>query len=149
MFQHEGGRVAYEDAQRKMSNITDEIKVKNAGIEKIHSELEKLEQEAAEARKVEQVIAFIYFFVVWCYHHFIGTHILVQECIRERESLIPLEHAARQKVTELVSVMESEKSQGSVLKAILHAKESNEIEGIYGRLGDLGAIDGEKTYLLY
>lgn len=38
--------------------------------------------------------------------------------------------------------MDSEKSQGSVLKAILQAKESNQIEGIYGRMGDLGAIDG-------
>lgn len=44
---------------------------------------------------------------------------------------------------EFVSILESEKSQGSVLKAILHAKELKEIEGIFGRLGDLGAIDGE------
>lgn len=44
--------------------------------------------------------------------------------------------------------MDSEKSQGSVLKAILHAKESNRIQGIYGRMGDLGAIDG-KCYLNY
>lgn len=39
--------------------------------------------------------------------------------------------------------MDSEKSQGSVLKAILKAKENNQIEGIYGRMGDLGAIDGK------
>lgn len=57
--------------------------------------------------------------------------------------MIPLEQAARQKVAELKSVMDSEKSQGSVLKAILQAKESNQIEGIYGRMGDLGAIDGQ------
>ena len=66
-----------------------------------------------------------------------------QECIKEQETLIPLEQAARQKVAELKFVMDSEKSQGSVLKAILKAKESNQIEGIYGRMGDLGAIDGE------
>lgn len=70
---------------------------------------------------------------------------ILQECIREQEALMSLEQAARQKVTELLSVMESEKSQGSVLKAILQAKESNQIEGIYGRMGDLGAIDGEYT----
>lgn len=29
------------------------------------------------------------------------------------------------------------------MKAILQAKESNKIQGIYGRMGDLGAIDGE------
>lgn len=57
--------------------------------------------------------------------------------------MIPLEQAAREKLAELKSVMDSEKSQGSVLKAILRAKESNRIEGIYGRMGDLGAIDGK------
>lgn len=72
----------------------------------------------------------------------------LQECIKEQEELIPLEQAARQKVAELKSVLDSEKSQGSVLKAILQAKESNRILGIYGRMGDLGAIDG-KFYLLY
>ncbi|CAK9187102.1 unnamed protein product, partial [Ilex paraguariensis] len=68
---------------------------------------------------------------------------LEQEFLKEQEKLIPLEQAARQKVTELVSVMESEKSQGSVLKALLQAKDSNIIEGIYGRMGDLGAIDAK------
>lgn len=38
--------------------------------------------------------------------------------------------------------MNSEKSQGSVLKALLQAKESGELPGIFGRLGDLGAIAG-------
>lgn len=69
----------------------------------------------------------------------------MQECLKEQEALIPLEQAARQKVGELSSVMESEKSQGSVLKAILQAKEMKEIQGIYGRMGDLGAIDGESS----
>ncbi|PIA44296.1 hypothetical protein AQUCO_01700121v1 [Aquilegia coerulea] len=116
---HEDGRKAFEDAQQKMRNIKDEIKSKNEVIEKIHSSLNKHKSEAAEAREVEK------------------------ECIKEQESLVPLEQAARQKFTELVSVMESERSQSSVLKAILQAKESNEIKGIYGRLGDLGAIEGK------
>lgn len=73
-----------------------------------------------------------------------------QECLKEQEALVPLEQAARQKVTELLSVMESEKSQGSVLKAIMQAKELNDIHGIYGRMGDLGAIDGEGfVYLVF
>jgi len=41
------------------------------------------------------------------------------------------------------SVLDSEKSQGSVLKAVMKAKETGQIEGIYGRMGDLGAIDGK------
>lgn len=68
-----------------------------------------------------------------------------QTCLEEQERLIPIEQAARQKVVELSSIMESEKNQGSVLKAILQAKEANLIPGIYGRMGDLGAIDGEHT----
>lgn len=62
--------------------------------------------------------------------------------------MTPLEQAARQKVAELWSTMESEKSQSSVLKAILQAKEGNKIPGIYGRMGDLGAIDGEHVCAL-
>lgn len=67
----------------------------------------------------------------------------MQKCLEEQERLVPLEQAARQKVTELASTLDSEKSQGSVLRAILQAKESNTIPGIYGRMGDLGAIDGK------
>lgn len=70
---------------------------------------------------------------------------LFQESIKEQDALIPIEQAARQKVAELKSTLDAEKSQGSVLKAILQAKESNEIEGIYGRMGDLGAIDGKSS----
>ncbi|GFY87732.1 structural maintenance of chromosome 3 [Actinidia rufa] len=66
-----------------------------------------------------------------------------QDCLKEQEALIPLEQATRQKISKLVVVIETEKSQGSVLKALLQAKEMSEIKGIYGRMGDLGAIDGE------
>ncbi|KAK3188084.1 hypothetical protein Dsin_027645 [Dipteronia sinensis] len=116
---HEAGRNAFEDAQKKMDDILRRNNIKTADIANMQSDLEKNKLEVLEARKVEQ------------------------ECIKEQEALIPLEQAARQKVAELKSVMDSEKSQGSVLKAILQAKESNQIEGIYGRLGDLGAIDAK------
>ncbi|KAI9120379.1 hypothetical protein K1719_007412 [Acacia pycnantha] len=83
------------------------------------SGIEKNKREASEARQEEQ------------------------KCIKEQDALIPLEQAARQKVAELKSIRDSEKSQGSVLKAILKAKETKQIEGIYGRMGDLGAIDAK------
>lgn len=73
---------------------------------------------------------------------------LFQECQKQEDSLIPKEQEARQKVAEMKATRDSEKNQGTALKAILQAKESNEIQGIYGRLGDLGAIDG-KMYSLY
>ncbi|EXB31972.1 Structural maintenance of chromosomes protein 4 [Morus notabilis] len=116
---HEAGRVAFEDAQKQMEKILGAIETKTASITKIQHDLERNKLEALEARKAEQ------------------------ECIREQEELIPLEQATRQKVAELKSVMDSEKSQGSVLKAVLQAKDSNRIQGIYGRMGDLGAIDAK------
>ncbi|KAJ7534246.1 hypothetical protein O6H91_13G085700 [Diphasiastrum complanatum] len=66
-----------------------------------------------------------------------------QTCIKEQEVLLVKEQATRQKVNELRSLLEAEKSQGSVLRAILQARESGQIQGIYGRLGDLGAIDAK------
>ncbi|KAJ1434075.1 Structural maintenance of chromosomes protein [Sesbania bispinosa] len=114
---HEGAHKAFEDAQKQMKSISETIKSKTASISQIKSDIEKSKREASEAHQVEE------------------------ECIREQDALIPLEQGARQKVAELKSVLDSEKSQGSVLKAVLKAKETKQIEGIYGRMGDLGAID--------
>eukprot|EP01018_Ginkgo_biloba_P007650 Gb_03310 [translate_table: standard] len=116
---HEAGRKAYEEAQCQMKEIKQKIKGKEADLKNMQVAIEKNKLEATEARKEEL------------------------SCSKEEESLVSLEQAARQKVTELRSILESEKSQGSVLRAILQAKESRQIEGIYGRLGDLGAIDAK------
>ncbi|KAH7671753.1 Structural maintenance of chromosomes protein [Dioscorea alata] len=116
---HNASRAAYEDAQQQMKDITDKLKNKHEDVSGIQTKLEKNKIESLEAHKLEQ------------------------ECVKKQESLLPLEQAARQKVVEFKSMMESEKSQGAVLKAILQAKESKEIDGIYGRLGDLGAIDAK------
>ncbi|XP_021600761.1 structural maintenance of chromosomes protein 4 [Manihot esculenta] len=116
---HEASRAAFEDAHRQMDNILGRIEKTTANIAKLQNDIEKHKFEASEARKVEQ------------------------ECTQEQEALIPIEQAARQKVAELKSVVDSEKSQGSVMKAILQAKESNKIQGIYDRMGDLEAIDAK------
>ncbi|KAH1192645.1 Structural maintenance of chromosomes protein 4 [Glycine max] len=116
---HEGASQAFKDAQKKMKSISETIKSKTASISQIKSNIEKCKHEASEAHQIEE------------------------ECIKEQDELIPLEQSARQKVAELKSVLDSEKSQGSVLKAILKAKETKQIEGIYGRMGDLGAIDAK------
>ncbi|KAL3378731.1 hypothetical protein AABB24_004580 [Solanum stoloniferum] len=116
---HEAGRAAYIEAQEQIVEIQKRVEMKSASTKNIANELEKHKLKALEARAVEK------------------------ECLQEQEILIPLEQAARQKLIELSSVMESEKSQGSVLKAIMHAKEANVIDGIYGRMGDLGAIDAK------
>ncbi|KAL0014881.1 hypothetical protein SO802_001950 [Lithocarpus litseifolius] len=116
---HEAGRAAFEDARKQVDVILGKLKTKTASITNIQTDIEKNKLEASEARRVEQ------------------------ECIKEQDALITIEQSARQKVAELKSILDSEKSQGSVLKAILQAKESNRIEGIYGRMGDLGAIDAK------
>ncbi|KAJ3686474.1 hypothetical protein LUZ61_015638 [Rhynchospora tenuis] len=66
-----------------------------------------------------------------------------KDCLKEEELLIPREQEARQKFTAMKATQESEKSQSSILKAIMQAKDAKQIEGIYGRLGDLGAIDAK------
>ncbi|XP_061355125.1 structural maintenance of chromosomes protein 4 [Gastrolobium bilobum] len=116
---HEGACEALKDAQKQMKSISETIKSKTASISLIKNDIEKSKREASDAHQVEE------------------------ECIKEQDALIPLEQGARQKVAELKSVLDSEKSQGSVLKAILKAKETRQIDGIYGRMGDLGAIDGK------
>lgn len=115
----DGARAELTDAQNQMESIKEKIKTKDTHIMELQEQIEKHQSEASEARKVEQ------------------------ECLKQEESLIPLEQAARQKVAEIKSTRDSEKNQGTVLKAILQAKESKEIDGIYGRLGDLGAIDAK------
>ncbi|XP_037533454.1 structural maintenance of chromosomes protein 4 [Nematolebias whitei] len=47
----------------------------------------------------------------------------------------------RQKVDEAKSSLSSNRSRGKVLDALMQLKKSGRIPGIYGRLGDLGAID--------
>lgn len=152
LFQHEAGRAAFEDAQKQMADISGSIETKSTGIAKVQSEIEKSKLEGIEARKEEQVCIFIiemmfdifiFKLLLFISIDVVTTFSLLQEYIREQEALIPSEQAARQKVAELKSVLDSERNQGTVLKAILHAKESNRIKGIHGRMGDLGAIDGE------
>ncbi|GMH05121.1 hypothetical protein Nepgr_006961 [Nepenthes gracilis] len=116
---HESARNAFEDAQKRMTEIREKMQAKIAAVTRIHTELEKNKLEASEARTMEE------------------------DCLKKQEALSPLEQAARQKVAELLSLLESEKSQSSVLKEILRAKETKQIQGIYGRMGDLGAIDAK------
>lgn len=152
-FQHDACRKAFENSKAQMDDISNKIKTKNVIISDTNNDLLKHKTEASQAREMEQArlsilkIFYSYISIISLYTAFYFSILMPlampQECIKQQDLLIPMEQAARQKVAELLSVMESEKSQGSVLKAILQAKESKEIDGIYGRLGDLGAIDGD------
>uniref|UniRef100_A0A3Q4GBY9 Structural maintenance of chromosomes protein 4 n=1 Tax=Neolamprologus brichardi TaxID=32507 RepID=A0A3Q4GBY9_NEOBR len=67
---------------------------------------------------------------------------------KELEQLMKTDNEARevvrelrQKVDEAKSSLSSNRSRGKVLDALMQQKKSGRIPGIYGRLGDLGAID--------
>ncbi|XP_053315519.1 structural maintenance of chromosomes protein 4 [Spea bombifrons] len=62
---------------------------------------------------------------------------LVQEEINIKNQVREL----RQKVEEAKSSLSANRSRGKVLDALIQQKKSGKIPGIYGRLGDLGAID--------
>uniref|UniRef100_A0A3B5QUY3 Structural maintenance of chromosomes protein 4 n=1 Tax=Xiphophorus maculatus TaxID=8083 RepID=A0A3B5QUY3_XIPMA len=66
----------------------------------------------------------------------------------ELEQLLKVDNDTRhvvrelqQKVDEAKSSLSSNRSRGKVLDALMQLKKSGKIPGIYGRLGDLGAID--------
>ena len=71
----------------------------------------------------------------------------VQKCRSEEAALEASVQAARVKVAEVKEAMSSEKSQSSIMKALVKAKQTKTIAGIHGRLGDLGAIDGAASFL--
>lgn len=115
---HDAGQKAFEKAQDQIKSIQQNLVAKEKDLQNIDAGIQKNQSLASEGHCDEEL------------------------CSKEEEAVASQEQLARQKVNELHSTLELEKSQGSVLKAILQAKESGEIPGIYGRLGDLGAISG-------
>lgn len=116
---HEAGRKSYDEALEKIRETKLKIKEKEADLVRLTTELANSQTSLKSAKEDEQ------------------------EGSKAEESLQAKEQALQQKVGEMRGLLDTEKSQGSVVKAILHAKESGQIEGIYGRLGDLGAIDAK------
>ncbi|KAG0558584.1 hypothetical protein KC19_10G039500 [Ceratodon purpureus] len=114
---HETDRKAYDSALEKIQETKLKIKEKDADLVRLTTELASYQTSLKTAKEEGQ------------------------EGSKTEESLQAQEQALQQKVAELRSVIDAEKNQSSVVKAILQAKNSGQIEGIYGRLGDLGAID--------
>nr|XP_031535323.1 structural maintenance of chromosomes protein 4 isoform X2 [Vicugna pacos] len=65
----------------------------------------------------------------------------LQKVTQEEIHFKSLVHDLFQKVEEAKSSLAMNRSRGKVLDAIIQEKKSGRIPGIYGRLGDLGAID--------
>ncbi|NWR57790.1 SMC4 protein, partial [Bucorvus abyssinicus] len=64
----------------------------------------------------------------------------LEKLLREESGTKNLVRNLRQKVEEAKSSLALSRSRGRVLEALLQQKKSGNIPGIYGRLGDLGAI---------
>ncbi|CAM6094960.1 unnamed protein product [Calypogeia fissa] len=116
---HSASQVSYKQACDNMETIKQTLLTKEEELKNLTDALQKNRMLGASGREEEQI------------------------CLKDEGVLSSQEQAARQKVNELRKTVENEKSQGALLQAIIQAKESGLIEGIYGRLGDLGAIDAK------
>ncbi|KAM9318432.1 structural maintenance of chromosomes protein 4 isoform 2-T2 [Pholidichthys leucotaenia] len=65
----------------------------------------------------------------------------LQRLIKEDNETREVVREMRQKVDEAKTSLSSNRSRGKVLDALMQQKKSGKIPGIFGRLGDLGAID--------
>ncbi|KAH0624117.1 hypothetical protein JD844_007511 [Phrynosoma platyrhinos] len=65
----------------------------------------------------------------------------LEKLVKEEADIKKYVQDLRQKVEEARSSLAANKSRGKVLEALMQQKKSGNIPGIFGRLGDLGAID--------
>ncbi|XP_006901397.1 PREDICTED: structural maintenance of chromosomes protein 4 isoform X1 [Elephantulus edwardii] len=93
------------------------LKERKAAIREIEAKLPQIEQELKEKERE------------------------LQKLTQEELHFKSLVHELFQKVEEAKSSLATNRSRGKVLDAIIQEKKSGRISGIYGRLGDLGAID--------
>ncbi|XP_024540797.1 structural maintenance of chromosomes protein 4-like [Selaginella moellendorffii] len=116
---HEGAINAYETAKKQLQIINENLQNKEESLPRQTEAFKQQERLAESARTDEKAL------------------------LKEEEVLTAEEESAKKRLNEMRVTLESEKSQGAVLRAVLQAKESGQIQGIYGRLGDLGAIDAK------
>uniref|UniRef100_A0A8B9I336 Structural maintenance of chromosomes protein n=1 Tax=Anser brachyrhynchus TaxID=132585 RepID=A0A8B9I336_9AVES len=104
-------------AKEALTSVSETLKERKAAIKDISAKLPKAEQELKEKEnRLEKL----------------GT---------DETEVKDLVRNLRQKVEEAKSSLAQNRSRGKVLEALLQQKKSGNIRGIYGRLGDLGAID--------
>lgn len=104
-------------AQEALVTASETLKERKAAIREIEA---KLPQNKQELKQKEQEL---------------------KELTQEEINIKSLVHDLFQKVEEAKSSLAMNRSRGKVLDAIIQEKTSGRIPGIYGRLGDLGAID--------
>ncbi|KAH0439201.1 nuclear condensin complex subunit [Colletotrichum camelliae] len=113
------GAVAIAETEAKIAAIEDRRAAKMEELKECQAEKAKLEQEAKEAE------------------HELTRFAAHEPKIRAKVS------NARQKADEARSSLSKTQTQGNVLTALMRMRESGRIDGFHGRLGNLGAIDGQ------
>uniref|UniRef100_A0A096MY19 Structural maintenance of chromosomes protein n=1 Tax=Papio anubis TaxID=9555 RepID=A0A096MY19_PAPAN len=104
-------------AKEALIAASETLKERKAAIRDIEGKLPQTEQELKEKEKE------------------------LQKLTQEEINFKSLVHDLFQKVEEAKSSLAVNRSRGKVLDAVIQEKKSGRIPGIYGRLGDLGAID--------
>ncbi|XP_021790408.2 structural maintenance of chromosomes protein 4 isoform X4 [Papio anubis] len=121
----------FKSIPAKSNNVINETTTRNNALEKEKEKEEKKLKEVMDSLKQE-------------------TQGLQKEKEKEKElqkltqeeiNFKSLVHDLFQKVEEAKSSLAVNRSRGKVLDAVIQEKKSGRIPGIYGRLGDLGAID--------
>ncbi|NWJ10949.1 SMC4 protein, partial [Crypturellus undulatus] len=105
------------EAKEALQTTSETLKQRKITIKDLHAKLPQAEQELKEKENAFEKLE------------------------REESSAKNLVRNLRQKVEEAKSSLAQSRSRGKVLEALLQEKKSGRIQGIYGRLGDLGAID--------
>ncbi|NWX24428.1 SMC4 protein, partial [Aegotheles bennettii] len=103
-------------AKEILATTSGTLKERKAAIKDIDAKLPQAEQELKEKEKK------------------------LEQLGREESSAKNLVRSLRQKVEEAKSSLAQSRSRGKVLEALLRQKKCGNIRGLYGRLGDLGAI---------
>ncbi|XP_074859810.1 structural maintenance of chromosomes protein 4 isoform X2 [Carettochelys insculpta] len=104
-------------SKEALKTISETLKERIAGIKELDTKLPQAEQELKQKQKELEKLG------------------------KEEMDLKNLVRELRQKVEETKTSLAINLSRGKVLSALLQQKKSGKIPGIYGRLGDLGAID--------
>ncbi|NWI87344.1 SMC4 protein, partial [Pitta sordida] len=103
-------------AKEALSSTSDTLRDRRAAIQDIAAKLPRAEQQLREKEKA------------------------LEDLGKEESRTVDLVRNLRRKVEEAKSSLAQSRNRGKVLEALLQQKKAGNIPGLYGRLGDLGAI---------
>ncbi|XP_021149827.2 structural maintenance of chromosomes protein 4 isoform X1 [Columba livia] len=116
LSRHNSALAQLNQAKEALMTTSETLRERKAAIKDIGTKLPQAEQELKEKEKALEKLG------------------------REESNAKNLVQNLRQKVEEAKSSLALSRSRGKVLQALLQQKKSGNIPGLYGRLGDLGAI---------